>query len=91
MEVSGAVQEGFRALKIGGGSVGWRRKSSKWRVFSLGGYVGVIPGPTWKPNPDHSEITTKTKNLSFFKTFPSSLHSFRRGGGLRVLSSGWGV
>ena len=45
LEVSGAVQEGFKALKLGGGgSVGWRRKSSKWRVFSLSGYLGVVPG-----------------------------------------------
>ena len=66
------------------------------KVFKMEGFQSwwlcwSDPGPTWKPNPDHSEITTKTKNLSFFKTFPSSLHSFRRGGGLRVLRSGWGI
>ena len=66
------------------------------KVFKMEGFQSwwlcwSDPGPTWKPNPDHSEITTKTKNLSFFKTFPSSLHSFRRGGGLVFLSSGWGV
>ena len=50
------------------------------KVFKMEGFQSwwlswSDPGPTWKPNPDHSKITTKTKNLSFFKTFPSSLHS----------------
>ena len=65
------------------------------KVFKMEGFQSwwlswSDSGPTWKPNPDHSKITTKTKNLFKFKTFPSSLHSFRRGGGLRVLRFGGG-
>ena len=44
------------------------------KVFKMEGFQSwwlswSDPGPTWEPNPDHSKVTTKTKNLSFFRLF----------------------
>ena len=44
------------------------------KVFKMEGFQSWWlswsgPGPTWKPNPDHSEITAKTKILSFLRLF----------------------
>ena len=44
------------------------------KVFKMEGFQSWWlswsgPGPTWKPNPDHSKITAKTKILSFLRLF----------------------
>ena len=54
------------------------------KVFKMEGFQSrwlswSDPGPTWKPNRDHSKITTKTKNLSFLGFF---LPAYTPSGGL---------
>ena len=57
---------GFDYKGIGGSGRAWVGAADAW----VG--VGITKGS--KPSPDHSKITTTTKQF-ILKTFPSSLHS----------------
>ena len=65
------------------------------KVFKMEGFQSwwlswSDPGPTWKPNPDHSKITTKTKNLSDFSFQPTLLQEGWRVKGFKVWVGGLG-